>query len=189
MKITFIRHSKTEFNPDIRKICWGLTDEGIELAKNLAHEKVIKDLNVIYSSSEIKALETAIYLAKPNGIPIKTDFRLIEITSITNGLFIDFEKSAKDYFEDRVERWNNGETKSEALKRFKEALIDIIEIERNAGNHNIGIVSHGSIYTLFTAEHYNIPIWDIFNLITMPDIAEYDWEAQKFTVLWKNLRV
>jgi len=33
MKITFIRHSRAEYRPEIPIVSWGLTDEGIEIAK------------------------------------------------------------------------------------------------------------------------------------------------------------
>ncbi len=76
MKIIFIRHSKTKIEPKIPVTRWGLSDEGIELAKKLSAHDIIKQLDVLYTSFQTKALETTIYLAKPNAIPIKTDNNL-----------------------------------------------------------------------------------------------------------------
>jgi broad specificity phosphatase PhoE len=189
MRFTFIRHSLTEFNANVPKICWGLTEEGIKLAKNLARNKVVKSVDVLYSSIETKAIETALYLAKPNKLTIKMDFNLVEVTSITKKIFPDFNKAARDILEGKIEEYIDGETEAEALKRFKDALSDIVAIERKNGKTNIGIVSHGSVYALFTAEYCDLPVWDVFQSIGMPDIAIYEWETQKFTRLWKNLKI
>jgi len=140
----------------------------------------------LYSSIETKALETSIYLAKPNGIKIIPNDQLVEVTSITNKIFPEFEKYARDYFEGRVERWNEGESMIEALERFKKGLQQIVDSEKVRGTNNIGILSHGSVYTLFTKDYCEKPIWDLHKSIKMPDIAEYDWEKKQFISLWRS---
>src|SRR5579864_4753650 len=84
MKITLIRHSKTLVDPQKPITLWGLSDEGVEKAKALSSDPMIKDLQILYASSQTKAIETAVYLAKPNSIPIKTNYNFTEITSFTN---------------------------------------------------------------------------------------------------------
>ena len=70
MNLVLIRHSKSLVNPDIPIPTWGLSDEGIILAKKINELTQIKTLDVIYSSLQTKALETAV-LATKNRIPVK----------------------------------------------------------------------------------------------------------------------
>ena len=83
MKLTFIRNSTTKPNSQVPIPLWGLTEEGIEKARKISRMDLIKDLKVLHSSLQTKALETAVILGKPNAIPIKTHPGLTEITSFT----------------------------------------------------------------------------------------------------------
>lgn len=182
MIVTLIRHSLTTPDSSIPIPLWGLNEKGVELAKELSQNPIIQNLECIYTSLEIKALETGVIIAKNKSIPMRTDSRLCEITSFTNKMFPDFESYAQDFFEDRVERWNNGESKSEALERFNKAIEDIKE----TNYHNVGIVSHGSILTLFLSQYISKPLWDIHTSIKMPDIRILDVENN--IILENNLR-
>ncbi len=50
MKIVLIRHSKTLVEPQKSIVLWGLSDEGIERAKVLSGNDVIKSIQVMYAS-------------------------------------------------------------------------------------------------------------------------------------------
>lgn len=183
MEITFIRHSKTLVDPTINPTRWGLSEDGVRLAQELSSRDVIKRLGVIYSSLQTKALETAIYLAKPNAIPIKTNDRLTEVTSFTNKFIADedtYKKTVEDYYSERIARINEGETIQEALARFNAAIQDIAA--ENRGEERIGIVSHGNILTLFSAQFdVAIDCYKLHKEIKQPDIALFDLDSKKFT--------
>lgn len=180
MKLTFIRHSKTKIDPTIPITCWGLSDEGIVLAKKLSTHEVVKQLDVLYASFQTKALETAIILAKPNAIPIKANDNLTEATSFTKIFEADYEKykqSIEDYYLGKIDRINGGETQQEALARFTKTLESIVAIEKVK---NIGIISHGNILTLFSAQFKDIDCYAFHSVIKQPDVAIFDWENKKF---------
>ena len=188
MEITFIRHSKTKVDPSIPAPLWGLSEEGVELAKKLSSNDDIRRISLFYSSLQTKALETAVLLAKPNAIPIKTDNALTEVTSFTNKFIPDtevYEKSVKDYYSGRVARINNGETIQEALDRFNRSIQSIVEM--NQGEENIGIVSHGNILTLFSSQFKDIDIYATHKQIKQPDIALFDWDNRKFTKFFGDI--
>src|SRR5947207_11515653 len=157
MKIILVRHAKTKIDSQIPITRWGLSQEGISLAQKLSENNIIKQIDILYSSLQTKSLETAVILAKPNAIPIKTDDRLTEITSFTNKFIPDVDKynqAVKDYYSDIIKRINNGETKQEALERFNIAIESIVKTSNN--KENIGLVSHGNILTLFSAQFKQI---------------------------------
>jgi len=180
MLITFIRHSKVNFNSSTPITSWGLTDEGVKLASELAESEVVRNIEMVHSSLEIKSLETAVIIAKKNGLNIQTDSRFSEITTFTNRIFPNFEEYAETFFTDKVERWNSGESKVEALTRFQKALDECVKIEEGKGRSNIAIVTHGAILALFGAQFTKQPIWEIHKKIKQPDIALFDTEKQQF---------
>lgn len=190
MKITFIRHSKTKVDPRLPPPLWGLSEEGIELAKKLGTRDVIKRISLFYSSLQTKALETAILLAKPDAIPIKTDDRLTEVTSFTNKFIPEikvYEKSVKDYYSGAIERINEGETIQEALDRFDKAIESIVET--NNKEENIGIVSHGNILAFFSAQFKDIDPYPAHKEIRQPDVALFDWDKQKFIHFFGEMEI
>jgi broad specificity phosphatase PhoE len=181
MLLTLIRHSKTTPTAEIPIPRWGLNEQGIELAKALALTESIQAVDILYSSLQTKALETAVLLAKPNAMGIKTDDRLTEITSFTNQFEADletYEKRAHQFYAGTLDRINQGETVAEALSRFNEALTDIVQWE--ADKQNIGIVSHGNILAYFCAQFMPVEMAVFHKTIRMPDVAIFDWEGKQF---------
>jgi len=188
MKFVFIRHSKTDRNPQVPITCWGLTDEGIELAKELSQKDIIKGLDVVYASFQTKALETAILLAKPNAIPIKADDGLTEVTSFTGPFEKDFDmytKNVHDFYTDDLDRIAGGETKNEALERFNSTLELIAETESD--KDFVGIVTHGNILTLFSSVYEKVDCYALHTAIKQPDVAIFNWDEKKFEIFFGEL--
>lgn len=186
MKITLIRHSKTAVKPEVPITLWGLSDVGIEKAQELANESAIQELDVLYSSLQTKAIETMVYLAKPNLIPMRTNKDLTEITSFTNKFFTgdEYTQQIEKYYSRTIDRIADGETIDEALSRFMRALEDIVAREKNA--KNIGIVTHGYILSFFSGKYSDLSPFDLHHSLKQPDVAEFDWDSKSFTKLWKE---
>ena len=181
MKFVFIRHSKTKIDPNVPILLWGLSDNGIEFAKELGQNEIFKKIKVVYSSLQTKALETSVIICKPNQISIKTDNRLTEVTSFTGPFELDdsiHTKNIHDYHKGLISRINNGETKIEALKRFNESLTDISITEKTSDY--VGIVSHGNMLALFSSQYQNIDSYELHTKIKQPDMAIFDFEPKKF---------
>lgn len=184
MKITFIRHSKTAVNPDVPIPLWGLSDDGIDRAQELAASAVIKDIDILYASLQTKAIETMLYLAKPNVIPMRIHRDLAEITSFTNKFYTgeEYTRQIEQYYSGEIDRIAGGETIEEALMRFTAALEEIVAAEKSA--KNIGIVTHGYILSFFTGKYTELSPFELHHSIQQPDIAEFDWDTKVFTKLW-----
>lgn len=163
--------------------CWGLADEGIRLAKELSQKDVIKNLDVVYASFQTKALETAVLLAEPNAIPIKADDNLTEVTSFTGPFEKDFDlytKNVHDYCTGDIDRIAGGETQAEALQRFNSALEAIATVEGH--NQSVGIITHGNILTLFSAQYEDVDCYELHTKIKQPDVAVFNWTEKKFNL-------
>ncbi len=183
MKILLIRHSKTIADKDKSSLLWKLSDEGITLAKKLSENKYIKQCQVIYSSQQTKAIETALLLAKNNYIPIKTNANLTETTSVTNGYFANFDFEVAKWHQGNY-RILDGETKDETLLRFNKAVSDIAAKETD--QDMIGIVAHGNVLAIFTQQFLDMESFEIHKNINMPDLALLDYDNKKFIFDWGN---
>lgn len=187
MKITFIRHSKTNLSKDIAITEWPLSNDGQRLAEKLASDPLIKSLDVIYSSLQVKALQTAIALNKDKTKRMEVAPGLTEVTSLTNGLLSNYEQEIELFLERKVERFNDGESIPEALERFEDTLKNIVEFEKDKGSANIGVISHGTILSLFTSKYSHLSVREIHKKIEMPDIAIFDWHKKIFNKLFNKL--
>jgi len=184
MRLILIRHSKTKPVSNIPIPLWGLTNDGIKEATNLIMNPLVRGIDVMYSSLQTKALETALILSKPNSIPIRTHAGLTEISSFTKKFFGSpgYENNVKAFYTGKVERLLGGETYKEALQRFESALVEIIT--RESDKSSIGIVSHGNILSFFSARYSEQNPLYFHDVIKMPDIASFDWDRKKFIKLW-----
>lgn len=179
MNLVLIRHSKTIINSNVSFLLWTLSHEGVGAAMGLSEEDTIKTLDVIYTSFQTKALETAVILAKNNYISIKCDNDLTESTSITNGFIKDYSETIKNYYEGNIERINEGETIVEAQYRFNACIEKIIANEPNA--KNIGIISHCNVLSVFSSQFCDKTPYQLHDIIRMPDYAILNWDTKQFT--------
>lgn len=184
MQLVLIRHSKTTLEKDKSNLVWQLSPEGIALAEQLSQNPSIKNLEVLYSSDQTKALHTALLLAKDNYIPIRVEQSLTEATSITNGFFENYEKEMGNWHTDPTYRINNGETTEEALIRFS-IIIDRL-VARHTTIERLGIVSHANILSLFTSQYESRTSLEIHHAIRMPDYAIVDWDTKKLLKTFGN---
>lgn len=189
MNLILIRHSKSLVNPNIPIPTWGLSKEGVALAQKLNEIPQIKTLNVVYSSLQTKALETAVLATKNTGISIKVNDGLTESTSFTNK-FVNIEQltqNTKNYYSNKNLSINNGETSEEALVRFNTAIHIITKAEID--KKNIGIVSHGNILAAFVNQYTNKSPYELVENMKQPDIAVLDWESKQFTTFFGEISI
>lgn len=186
MKFVLVRHSKTKFDPNISIPLWYLTNEGKEKAQELFNNKDFPKVDLVYSSLQTKAVETALILAKSQTIPLKTDVNLTEVSSFTKEVFTNgYEEMVDSYYGGEVERLSGGETITEAIERFEKTLDKISEIEKD--NESIAIVTHGNILAFLTSKYDNTKTArELHDFIQMPDYSVIDWDTKKFIKYWQG---
>lgn len=152
----FLRHALTTIDKSQPAEKWVISDTGIEEICSVVSSGKFDDVDVIISSSEKKAIQTAFYLSERIDKEINLNPNLRELERGQ-----EFIETQEDY-ETRVWRiFNNPsecsfgwETAKGALGRFKRG---ISRLESTYSDKKIFIVSHGIILTLFFADYYN---WD-----------------------------
>ncbi|MDR2933843.1 MAG: histidine phosphatase family protein [Rickettsiales bacterium] len=147
-ELYIFRHGETDWNKEGRSASWSnipLNQTGILQAENLS--KVLKniDLEIIYSSPILRALETAKIVAKNCNIKIITNDALKERN---NGILVgsiikkDFPYIYKKIGENR----DYTPPKGESLNQLKHRVINFIEnIVQTSDKNIIGICTHNGV--------------------------------------------
>lgn len=192
LNIFLTRHGQTEWNVIGKLQGWSnsdLTEKGIESAKRLSNRLKDVDFDLIFSSSQQRALETAELIrgTKETEIKILDDLREIGFGS-WEGMEI---SRIKEVYEEEYDTYLNkphlynpinGESILDVYKRVETALDKILSIDAK----NILIVSHGVTLKVLTSIIKGIPIEELYTIPvqvgTALNICEYDGNQLRFIV-------
>ena len=162
--IYLIRHSKpmkvnNTFNKDnlqLQNEKSSLSIEGEQIAKEKLNKKEFDDIDILFSSSYVRTIQTAKYLANKNNLEINVisdlDERRFGIDS-WNELPDKFERKQ---FLDENYKLNNGENQKEVRDRMYSVIMKVLN---EYPNKRIAIVSHG------TAISYLLKKWCDANIV------------------------
>ncbi|MFX0024490.1 MAG: histidine phosphatase family protein [Candidatus Hermodarchaeota archaeon] len=150
--LIFLRHAETQIEKDIKISRWKLTNKGRNDAFNISKLNLFNDVEIIISSNEDKAYQTAYPLSKKLHIDIIRDRNLNEIVR-DQGRFLEnreeYLKIMKLCVENRNRSFNNWETGNHAMERFSKR---IQEIDSKYFNKKILFVAHGGVINLYFAK-------------------------------------
>lgn len=148
----FLRHAESKVDKNIKISNWELSKKGKNDALDISKLKLFNDVDIIISSNEEKAYQTAYPLSEKLYKEVIRDKFLNEIDR-DHGRFIDdneeYLKNMKFCVENRNESINNWETGNHAIERFTK---QIIEIDNKYFNKKILIVAHGGVINLYFAK-------------------------------------
>lgn len=151
-KLIFLRHAETKVDENSVISKWFLTEKGKKEAITLLNSEFFDDIDLIITSDEEKAYQTAYPLSKRLHQDIIRDKNLNEIIRDHGGFLKNKEEYTKILslcVKNRNQSYNNWETANHALKRFSKR---IQEINSKYSNKNIMIVAHGIVINLYFAE-------------------------------------
>ncbi|MFX0074035.1 MAG: histidine phosphatase family protein [Candidatus Hermodarchaeota archaeon] len=150
--LIFLRHAETKVDENTVISKWMLTDKGQKDALDVFKSDLFHDVDIIISSGEEKAFQTAYPLSQKLHKKIMREENLNEISRDLGKFLKPKEKylrTMKLCVENRTQSFNNWETANRALKRFSKA---IHEIDSNYSNKKILIVTHGGVINLYFAK-------------------------------------
>lgn len=159
---------------------WKLSEEGKDRLKKLAQEDFWNRVQHIFSSKEIKSIQTAEILSEITKIPTEV-FPNLQENYRTDELLEEKEyktifKRFFNYPKDSVRGW---ETASDAQKRIIGAISAIDELYPDL--KTIAIIGHGVTGTLLLCNMLEHPIDSSIGQERVGCIVELDWE-HKFAV-------
>jgi broad specificity phosphatase PhoE len=146
-KLFFLRHCESELDFNIPASQWSLSGKGELHAKRLASSGHFDDVEVIITSEEKKAHQTAHPIAKRNSLSIQEmpNFNELDRDVATPLTKNEYETSVKRALENPHEDVHGWETTSSALRRFTSGVDDVKKKEET----KLLIVSHGIVLTLY----------------------------------------
>jgi len=177
-KLILVKHSLPEILPEIPASEWHLSAEGRRRCQVLADELAGHDPDIIFSSPELKAQETAQIVAQQLVKPLFIVPGLHEHERKTVWFKNEdqFKASVKEFFEQPDALVFGEETATQALNRFSSAVDQLISKNRD---QTLVVVSHGTVITLFVADNCGIepfPFWSRLDLpsfvvLSLPDLV------------------
>ncbi len=147
----FLRHGKTKVDKELPISQWVLSDVGEEQARQRAQEGTFDEIDVIFSSTEEKAYQTA----KPIADKLQKEIIQLEEISELNrnrGGFMEaeeYEKAVEYCLLNPEKSVNSWETAESALRRFSQK---IEELDSMYENKKILVVGHGYTINMYFAK-------------------------------------
>ncbi|AEV68965.1 histidine phosphatase family protein [Acetivibrio clariflavus] len=191
-RLIFVRHAEAEGN--YYRIFHGWTDSGITEKGHVQAKKVAErlkdiDIDVLYSSSLKRTIQTAQYIADIKGLPI---IRTDKLKEINGG---DWEGQKWDDLpnlwpeeyhtwenEPHIHRMPNGET----MKEFQERLInEVMYIINNNKGKNVCIVTHGTAIRALMCHFFHLDLEHMIDIKWYDNTAVsiVDYENERFNVI------
>ena len=165
--LILVKHSLPVVNPDVPAREWRLSDEGRVRSRMLGEELDRFDLDLVVSSTEPKAVETAEIAAEALDVPIEIVEGLHEHERGNVG-FLEkerFERSVERFFCRPADLVFGEETADEAHDRFSKAVNGLSNRFRC---ENIAIVTHGTVLSLFVSRVSDLEAFALWKQLGLP---------------------
>ena len=156
-KLLFITHPQVTVEPTKPVTEWSLSKEGRARTARFSASPALAKLGAIWSSTETKALESAMILAQHLRLPVRQMSRLGENDRSSTGYRerAEFERMANAFFGNPDESISGWETARAAQERIVGAVQEIVSQHQNG---DLAIVSHGAVGTLLLCALCDLPI-------------------------------
>lgn len=185
-RIFFITHPEVVIDPNVPVPQWGLSDEGRNRAMSLLGHPWVKEINLIYSSEELKAHQTAEIIANHLNLEVRTNSKLGEVDRSSTGFLHepDLSKTVKEFFENPDKSIAGWESAEMAQKRIAHCVENIISTNPPA---NIAFISHGMVGGLLMSYLKKIPIHRRYMQRNLGSYFIYDIDEHEVVQEWRNI--
>ena len=179
--LILVKHSVPEIEQEQPANTWRLSNEGQRRAQRLAEELLRFEPEVILSSDEPKARETAEILSQRLQLDVQTLPNLHEHDR-SNVPFLShdaFQTSIRDFFQRPDELVFGRETADQAHTRFYRAAHSILTEHRNK---TVIIVTHGTVISLFVSRLTGTSDLELWDRLGLPSFVAMDLASNPLIV-------
>ena len=165
--LILVKHALPQIDPTVSANQWRLSEEGQCFSRVLAQKLAQYELDLIFSSVEPKAIETARIVATALEKRIEVVEGLHEHDRNNVG-FLEkkkFEASVAQFFNQPDLLTFGNETANQAHHRFSRAVMGMIE---KYPDKNIALVTHGTVLTLFVSRLVGIEPFAFWKDLALP---------------------
>ena len=173
-RLILIRHSETQPDSTAPSGEWRLSHKGRELCRPLADKLTPYKPTILISSYEPKAAETARLTAERLGLPSQIAAGLQEHDRSNVGFMPSgerFESFIRELFARPDELVFGTETANQAHDRFAAAVTNL---QAEYPGETLGIVTHGTVMTLFVAQANEVEPFAFWKELSMPCFVVLD---------------
>lgn len=180
--LVLVRHSLPEIREDLPACEWHLSAEGRRRAVRLAGQLIPYRPEIIFTSPEPKAKETAEILAGKLQLPLQVvdDLHEHERRSVPHLSKHDFEAVVREFFERPAALVFGDETADQAHERFSRAIHSIVVKNDKS---KIVIVAHGTVISLFVSHLTGQPGFQFWSRVGVPSFIVLDLQSKKHIAL------
>lgn len=157
MRCLFITHPEVVVQPLVPIPHWHLAEHGRGRARGFAASGALAGVDLLISSTETKAVETADIIGEALGLPTVRSAQLVENDRSSTGYLPleEFERTADAFFAEPDQSIRGWEPAVEAQNRIVGAVQEAVLT--HAGKH-IAFVAHGAVGTLLLCTLRGVPI-------------------------------
>jgi 2,3-bisphosphoglycerate-dependent phosphoglycerate mutase len=182
MTLYLIRHAHSQ-RTALPAEAWALSEPGIRQARKLAELPFWREVQIICSSWEPKALQTAQIVAEQHSLPIEPVFDLRELRR-TEGVVADYEAAVHEVLKNTFKSHHGWEPAGEAQTRTVTAIERLLMLHEG---ETLAVVSHGLVLTLYLAYLTDTPpTLDLWQSFPFASATQVDPEARtvlnRFTI-------
>jgi broad specificity phosphatase PhoE len=154
---------------------WALSEPGTRQARQLAELPFWREVQIICSSWEPKALQTAQIVAEQRSLPIEPVFDLRELRR-TEGFVPDYHAAVREVLENPLKSFNGWEPAGEAQTRIVTAIERLWMLHEG---ETLAVVSHGLVLTLYLAYLTDsAPTLDLWHSLPFASTIQVNPEAR-----------
>jgi broad specificity phosphatase PhoE len=165
--LILVKHSLPEIDPTRPANQWHLSEAGRLRCAALAERLAEYQIAVVVSSREPKAIETAHIVAARLNLPFETapDLHEHDRSNMPHLNAEQFRKAAARLFDEPDRVVFGAESAVEAQRRFARA---VSRVEAQRAGHNVAIISHGTVISLFVARHNTLDARELWHKLGLP---------------------
>src|SRR5215218_8213260 len=174
-----VRHAEVLLRGDQPMASWQLSPAGEQQARDLSRSPAWRDVTLIVSSPEAKAVATAQPTARATGLELQIDPGLHEVERGDTPLVSrdEYHALVAAHFassRESVSGWETGEAARERVVTCINRLVD-------AADGSLCVVSHGLVLGHYLADLRGLPAPDLreWSAIPLPGIAVVDLEKRE----------
>lgn len=177
-KLILIKHAPPLVEPGVSSHEWKLSPLGCEKAKALAERLRAHAPNIIFTSEEPKAMETAAIVAEALGAPyeVAPDLREHDRGNVPQMPTREFISSMALFFKKPGELVLGRETAEQAQRRVTVAIDRILTKHED---RDLAVVTHGTVLSLYLAPLLEGDPFDLWRRLGLPSYVALDAESME----------
>jgi broad specificity phosphatase PhoE len=175
----FITHPEVDVHPQVPIDRWRLSRVGVERAEQISRV-VAHPIDVIVTSAEEKAIQTAEILAATLGLSVHVEPSVGELNRSSTGFLppAEFDVVVNEFFASPMKSARGWERATDAQSR----VVKAVQHHTADSSTNVAFVAHGGVGALLMASLLRVPI---SRALDQPDLGSYfsfgssTWELER----------